>query len=322
MNSLHPYAGEAYAAAFGPPYRPLFLPEWQTHLLLRPIGRGGREDATACYPRAVIAPNADLTAGLERLRAAGAVSVVLVLDPLVAPSPARLGAGFERARPFKRHFIIDRRQGAPSFTSHHRYEIRRAERRCEVREVRLSDRLAEWTSLYGDLIERHGITGVQRFSPDYFAALARLPGLVSYAAFIEDRLVAMSLWLRHDERACSHLAAANPEGYRSGASYLLYASAIAGLKDCRWLDLGGTSGSEDDAASGLARFKRGFANDTAEAWLCGHVLDTPAYAELSRGLPATDFFPAYRQPPAPISNPAEPADRSDTAPSSAAGPAR
>lgn len=296
MTARHPYASDAYAAAFGAPFRPILLPEWQTSLLLRPIGETGREDAASCYPWTVIAPGASLTDGLRRLRESGAISVVLVLDPLSLPRSASLLSDFHVARPFKRHFIVDRQQGAPTFSSHHRYEIRRAERRCAVREIALADHLAEWTLLYGALIERHGITGIQRFSRGYFDALARLPELVVYGAFVDRRVVGMSLWLRHGERACSHLAATSDEGYRAGASYLLYAAAIEGLADCRWLDLGGTSGGEDDASSGLARFKRGFANATAEAWLCGHVLDEEAYARLSRDLPSTPFFPCYRQP--------------------------
>jgi len=296
VNCLHPYAGESYAAAFGAPYRPLWIPEWATNVLLRPIGDTGREDAMSCYPRAAVAPDARLADGLKRLRDAGAVSVVLALDPLLAPPPARLAESFRLARPFKTHFLIDRRQGAVLVSRHHRYEIRRAARGCTARKVALADHLKAWTSLYGELVERHAITGIQRFSEGYFAALAALPAVTAYAAFLEERIVAMSLWLRHGEHAYSHLSAADDAGYRLSATYLLYAEAIADLGDCRWLDLGGTAGSEDDEESGLARFKRGFANATADAWLCGQVLDEGAYAELSRGQPATAFFPAYRQP--------------------------
>lgn len=295
MSSLHPYAGESYAAAFGAPYRPLWIPEWATNVLLRPIGDTGREDAMSCYPRAAIAPEARLIDGLKRLRDAGAVSVVLALDPLLAPDPRDLATSFQFARPFKKHFLIDRRQGAVSLSRHHRYEIRRAARGCSVRKVDLAAHLKTWAALYGRLVKRHAITGIQCFSEGYFATLAALPGVTAYAAFCDEQIVAMSLWLRHGERAYSHLSAADDAGYRASATYLLYAEAIADFGDCRWLDLGGTAGSEDDDASGLARFKRGFANMTADAWLCGQVLDERAYTELSRGLPATAFFPAYRQ---------------------------
>jgi hypothetical protein len=294
VTAPHPYASEAYANAFGAPFRAFSVPEWQTSVLLRPIGETGREDAISCYPRTVFPPEARIGEGLARLREAGAVSVALAFDPLSVP--ARLTDIFHMARPFKKHFLIDRQQGAPVFSNHHRYEIRRAMRAVTVRKVALGDHLPRWTDLYRGLVERHGITGIQRFSNDYFAALARLPGLCAYAAVIDDRVVAMSLWVRHGERACSHLAAADDRGYRASATYLLYAAAIEDLTDCRWLDLGGTSGSEDEAASGLSRFKRGFANATAEAWLCGHVLDDAAYAALSQELPATTFFPSYRQP--------------------------
>jgi Acetyltransferase (GNAT) domain len=322
MSDLPPYSTDAYAAAFGAPYRPISVPEWETSLLLRPIAASSRQDATGCYPRTIIPAGAALPAGLERLRQQGAVSVVLVLDPLAAPSCSALLSAFDVARPFKRHYLFDRSQGGVAFDRHHRYEIRRAARRCHVGQVALADHLPQWISLYHALAERHAITGIQRFSGRYFAALAHLPGLVTYAAILGGRIVAMSLWLRHGERAWSHLAAADSDGYRCGASYLLYAAAIDELRDCRLLDLGGTAGSENDTRSGLARFKRGFANATADAWLCGRVLDAEAYAQLSRGLPASDFFPSYRQPDAaalsldalPLTRPDAPPDRSDTAP--------
>jgi hypothetical protein len=42
------------------------------------------------------------------------------------------------------------------------------------------------------------------------------------------------------------------------------------------------------------KFKGGFANDTADAYLCGAVLDGPRYAALSAADAAGGFFPAYR----------------------------
>lgn len=294
MSGHHPYAGEAYANAFGPPYRAFAVPEWGTSVLLRPIDMTGRVDATSCYPRSVFSSEARLADGLARLRDAGAVSVVLAVDPFFAPPD--LARAFHLARPFKTHFVIDRARGAPCFSRHHRYEIRRAERIATVHKISLVDHLSRWTELYRSLVERHHITGIQRFSPEYFAALARLPALSAYAAIAEGDMVAMSLWLRHGDWAASHLAAADERGYRLSATYLLYAAAIEDLGHCRWLDLGGTAGNDNGAASGLARFKRGFANATADAWLCGHVLDEAAYGALCRGLPATTFFPAYRQP--------------------------
>lgn len=299
MSGLAPYATHDYAAAFGPPYRPFLVPEWETSVLLRPIAGADRDDAAGCYPRTVLGSTAALPEGFHRLRQQGAVSVVLTLDPLTAPASSVLLSTCDVARPFKRHYIFDRsRGGGPSFGRHHRYEIRRAARRCDVAEVPLAHYLSEWNSLYDTLVERHCITGIQRFSKGYFAALSQLSGLVTYAARLGGRIVAMSLWLCHGEHAWSHLAAADDEGYRCGASYLLYATALEALRDCRLFDLGGTAGIENDADGGLARFKRGFANTTAEAWFCGTVLDRQAYAQMSSGVPADQFFPAYRRPDA------------------------
>jgi len=65
------------------------------------------------------------------------------------------------------------------------------------------------------------------------------------------------------------------------------------------LNFGGGAGTVDLAEDGLARFKRGFCNDLATAYLCGAVLDHDRYRELvqKKGVPPdTLFFPAYRAP--------------------------
>jgi len=290
-----PYRSPAYAHALAARGPVLPVAPWGTGVLARAIPGAGRQDATGFYPLASIAPDADLPAGLDALRAKGLVSVVGVRDPFDAPPLDRFIAAFDLCRPFKTHFVIDRVLGPPRYTDHHEAEVRRAHRRCTVAAVPLSNHLADWQRLYNGLVERHRVTGTACFSPEHFARLATLDALTAFAGVADGRIIAMALWLRGGEVAYNHLGASDAEGYRRAASYALYDAAIRHFADCRILDLGGNAGPAD-ADDGLSRFKRGFANATATAHLFGAVLDRPAYTAFCAGRPEAAHFPVYRAP--------------------------
>ena len=297
------YASMAYAATLAHVGRAIDLPEWGSAALLRDIpGAPGRLDAMGPYPLCRLAADADIGGGLRALRDAGAVSAVLVADPVAGPDAAALARYFPLCRRFKTHYLVDRRVGPAAPSKHHRDRIRRGQRHTAVRAVTLRDPAwrGHWATLYASLITRKGITGVQAFPPAAFDQLASLPGdqLTSFAAEAPDgAILAMQLWVRHGSIAYSHLTATSEAGYRVGATYAVYAAALDHFAECDVLDLGGGAGVADDPADTLASFKRGFANATAATHLCGAVLDAPAYAALS-GLRAADFFPAYRGPAA------------------------
>ena len=63
----------------------------------------GGVDAAGTYPIAVLAPGADVAAGLERLRRSGVVSITLVLDDFNRPSLDELGRCFQVINRFKTH---------------------------------------------------------------------------------------------------------------------------------------------------------------------------------------------------------------------------
>jgi hypothetical protein len=289
----HPYASEVYAEALEGLGRPVPIPEWESFVLARPI-RGGLEDGVGPYPRTPIAAEADLLAGLERLRAAGLVSLVLVPDPLASPDPARMAKTFQLCRPFKSHVLIDRAAGPYAPTKHHADRIRRGRRRCRVELVALASKMEGWGELYGGLIERHAITGPAAFSDPYFPVLAQMSQITCLAAFVGDSLAAMTLWFEHAGVAVSHLTAANALGYAHGANYALNDAAIEHFAEAQVIDLGGAAGAADDPADGLFQFKRGFGNAQIQAFLCGAVLDPARYDDLTTGRGPTSFFPAYR----------------------------
>jgi hypothetical protein len=140
------------------------------------------------------------------MQAVGAVSVVLVSDPLRGPAVETLERHFPVCRPFKTHYVIDRRAGLPTPSKHHRDKIRRGERRATARLVSLRDPVwrGHWGCLYAGLIAHRGITGLQVFSAASFDALARLPENQVLAFAAESpagEVLAMQLWIRHGDCA-------------------------------------------------------------------------------------------------------------------------
>lgn len=287
----HPYGTARYAKSLPHVGAPLAVPEWDSHVLIRPVA-GGYQDAVGPYPVTAIMPDADVEAGLARLATAGLVSIVLVVDDALRPSMDALAA-FDFATPFKTHHLHDRVLPF-AYGKHHRYEIKRARGQVQAREIALADHFDDWQRLYGELRERHDLSGVHAFPETHFRRLSDLAGIRMFGAFAEDGLVSAHLFVTHGDHAVSHLAASNVRGYKLGAAYAVNDAALEGLGGCRTINFGGGAGSDDDSSGGLARFKAGFSNRTASSLLCGKVLNRPAYEKLSAGAVTGGFFPAYR----------------------------
>jgi hypothetical protein len=287
----HPYGTERYAKSLPHVGEPFAVPEWDSHVLIRPAA-GGHQDAIGPYPVTAIMPDADVEAGLARLAAAGLVSIVLVIDDALRPPVDALGA-FDFAKPFKTHHLHDRTEPF-TYGKHHRYEIKRARGHVQAREIALADHFDDWQRLYGELQKRHDLSGVHAFPETHFRLLSDLAGNRMFGAFADDELVSAHLFVTHGDHAISHLAASNARGYKLGAAYAVNDAALEGLDGCRTINFGGGAGSGDDPSGGLARFKAGFSNCTVSSLLCGKVLDRPVYESLSADAATTDFFPAYR----------------------------
>jgi hypothetical protein len=293
VSGEHPYACALYALALADMGSRVDVPEWETFVLSRTIPGKDSRDLSGAYPLAALSPDADIEGGLDRLKASGFVSLVLVPDPLRGPARQTLSDTFDLCRPFKTHQLVDTtRSYEPS--KHHRDRIRRGMRRCDVRVVRLADHLACWTALYAGLAEKREIRGAAAFSDGYFQALARDERMTAFAAFVDEALVAMTIWFAHDGAVYNHLTASNALGYANGANFALYDTAITHFRGRGTINLGGGAGFADDPDDGLAAFKRGFANTTVEALLCGAILDPSRYSSLSAARESSGFFPAYR----------------------------
>jgi hypothetical protein len=290
---IHPYNSEAYARAFDGLAHPITLTRVGTSVLKRPILGTARHDVAGCYPLTVLPDLTGADADFAALRERGFVSLVLVADAFFSVPPDALRACFDLVRPFKSHFLHD--YGRPfAYGRHHRYEVKRARADCEVRPTSLAQQLPQWDTLYEQLCVRHGISGLHRFSPRYFERLAALPAVHALAAWHDDELLGMHLFVEHEGVAYSHLAAFSEHGYRLRAGYALNDAAIGHFRGRRLIDFGGGAGPADNAADGLTIFKRGFANRSEVFQLCGKILDGEAYAQLAAGAPAGGYFPAYR----------------------------
>lgn len=290
----HPYGSEAYARAFASVAEAVVLPSSGIWVLARPIAGTSHRDLIGCYPRTAIHPDAALDADLCHMSQLGYISLAFATDAFVHPEPTTLRELFDVCRPFKQHYLLDCRQPF-AYTKHHRYEVKRALRQCTVERIDLIEHMGTWLALYRSLVQRRTVTGLADFPDDYFNALVNIEELFVTAAKFQDEIVGIHLWMIYEQYVYSHLGASSEIGYRVGANYALYDDAIQRFGRTHQIDFGGSAGATDNPKHGLARFKQGFANSRATAYLCGKILDTDAYHALcTAGSDAADYFPAYR----------------------------
>jgi hypothetical protein len=265
----HPFCSAAYAEAQCEPYSTvLAVPAWGTHLLVRE-GPGGRRIAVGGRPFAPIDPSSDLPAGLEQLRAEGISSVSLVSDPMWSPEQPLLEEAFDTCRFFKETYLIDRAERV-RISKRHRNRINNARQRTVLEEISFSDHLDKWFELY-----RHNVANrqiAQPFSDAYFERLGSLPGMRTFAVWVDGEIVTMTTWFHHQDIFYFHDSASSPEGHAAAASYVSFSHAVETSTDCRYVFLGGGAEYFDDRLDGLARFKRGFSNRTAAFHLCSAIL--------------------------------------------------
>jgi hypothetical protein len=293
---LHP----AYAASLSEFGLPRLLPRCSGWILDRQIPNSDQLDAMGCYPLFACHDWSQLNIDLEDIGSSGLVCLSVVTDPFGEYKPADLSECFpELARPFKEHFVVDLSRTPETFIhSHHQRNVRKA-----LRELRVQvcdnpiDYLQEWTTLYAELIERHGIAGLTAFSRESFAKQLRVPGIVMLRALYNGATVGMLLWYEQGNRAYYHLGAYNSRGYEAGASFALFDYAIRYFSESgyAWLNLGSGAGV-GTSEQGLTRFKQGWSTGVRTAYFCGRVFDKEAYQRIleQRAVPETQYFPAYR----------------------------
>lgn len=294
------YGHPAYAASLSEFGRPRHLQLSNGWLLERPVPDCSGRDAMGCYPLFVCSDWSRLSADLEEI-GDDLICISLVTDPFGEYDVTYLRECFPDVTiPFKEHFLVDLSRPLNTFVhSHHRRNARWALGQLQVeRCVNPIDFLADWIVLYGELIERHNITGLAAFSGASFAKQLVVPGMVAFRAVYNDATVGMVLWYEQDNRAYYHLAAYSPAGYEMRASFALfdYSLRYFAERGFAWLNLGSGAGISS-GEQGLTRFKQGWSTGTRTAYFCGRIFDQPRYAEImrTRQIAASDYFPAYRK---------------------------
>lgn len=294
------YAHSDYAASLAEFGRPRRLPRSGGWILERSIPGYSERDGAGCYPLFSCLDWSQLRADLDDLKGE-LVSVVLVADPFGDYEVEYLKDCFgDVVVPFKQHFVTDLSRAPASFVgAHHLRNVRRALRAITIEECRNpSDFIGDWVALYNVLIEKHGIKGIAAFSRQSFAKQLSVPGLVALRAVRDGATVGIVLWYVQGEVAYYHLGAYSDEGYELRASFGLFNYSIEyfAQRGLAWLCLGGAAGAKSGVASGLSRFKEGWATGVRQAYFCGRIFDRESYDKIlkARNIPPTEYFPAYR----------------------------
>ncbi|TDR57276.1 hypothetical protein DFP85_10191 [Halomonas ventosae] len=294
MNSgyMHPLYAESFRE-FGNPYELEHSGGWA---LERAIPNTDRHDAIGLYPLFCCKAWSALGRDLEAKRGQW-VSFSMVTDPFGGYNRSILEETFDFVMPYKNHYVVDTSQALEKFVSKsHRANAKRALRKMDV-EVCTdpTSYIEEWIKLYSVLAKKHDIKGLSAFSRDAFEKQLKVPGIVMFRAVSGGETVGLDLWYVQGDVAQGHLVAFNGEGYTLGASYATKWTMLEYFSGkVAWVNLGGLPGGGDESSSGLAHFKKGWANTTKTVYFCGKILDRRAYNSLSSGTSNTTFFPAYR----------------------------
>lgn len=296
---LFGYQHPAYLRSLAEVGEAQFLSRSRGWILRRTIPGSEASDGMGAYPLFSCEEWERLEEDLKELEGR-LVSITAVADPFGRFQSEQIRKAFPHlTQPYKEHFIMDLAGSREkSVSEHHRRNARHALDRVTIERCDPSAIEREWIALYGMLIDRHRIEGIAAFSPKSLAMQLRVPGLLALRAI--DSLgatVGMTLWYACDERAYYHLAACSPRGYELKAAFALFWRAWEELaaQGVRWVNLGAGAGITNDSQDGLSRFKRGWATTTRTAWLCGRILNPAAYRSLTNA-PASQYFPAYRDP--------------------------
>ncbi|MBA4150017.1 MAG: GNAT family N-acetyltransferase [Verrucomicrobia bacterium] len=278
---------------------PAELPRSGGNYLQRRISETGYVDGMGAYPLFTCERWNKLP---EDLRSIGRklVSFSAVLDPFGHYNESSLREYFpDVVLPFKKHFVVNFNRPL-TVCSHHLRNARKAAGQLDVELSRNPSLwLQEWITLYDQLVQRHRIGDIRRFSYCSFTRQLKIPGMIALRAVHDGVTVGMLLFLVQNETVYYHLGAYSADGYRMNASSGLFSAAIDFFRTqgFSWMTLGAGAGMANTPDDGLARFKSGWSNETRIAYFCGRILNPEAYADIvrERNILPTPYFPAYRK---------------------------
>lgn len=292
------HAHPSYAEALAEFGKPRELPRCRAWVLEREISDTSYRDAMGCYPLFSCQDWSGLKEDLDVL-STDLVSLAMVPDPFGNYQLSDLKAGFDFVKPFKEHVVIALQEPwEMRVDRHHRYMCRRALRNMEVcRCENPQDCLEDWVRLYGQLVAKHQIRGMRTFSRRSLSLQLDVPGASFFVAVRSAQIIGALLLYQQADVAYAQLTAVSEEGYKLGASYALFWTAMQYYADkVRWFNLSGVPGVNDAGGEGLRWFKQGWSKETRTAYFCGRVFDREVYDTLveAKGVSADGYFPAYR----------------------------
>lgn len=242
----------------------------------------------------------DIADDLAGLAAAGAVSLTLVSDPFFGPRIERLTEAFDIVRPLKTLFVNNPNRKL-KLGEQHRRNTNKALAVCTVSRADLAKNAELCASIYTDFAVARGFVASRLFPVEHFRRLALVPGAELHLVEVGTDVVGFHIWMMHSGVVYSHLTALTAEGRARRGGYALSMFALDAFRNHDKIVFGGSAGVTDTPNDGLARFKSGFANETAESILCGKIVRPDDYRALSGEITddqqsGAGFFPKYRQP--------------------------
>ena len=181
----------------------------------------------------------------------------------------------------------------------HRRGVRKALREgVEVRVRRAPERLDDFVELYEESMRRHEAVAFYFFPKAYWQALAGplRDRLVRFDAHRDGVLLASQLHLSSPPWLHYHLGAATDEGFRLGASKLLFHESARWAREEGYSEFhlgSGLGGGENS----LWQFKQRFSPHPGREFSIGKIVhDEEAYRALGGDPDAAGFFPFYRAP--------------------------
>lgn len=296
------YLSKQYASSFEEFGEPLLLPRSGGWILVRKIPGTMSHDAMGLYPLLFCTEWEALQADLQQV-SGEIVSFSAVTDPLADPPLEDWRSWAHIVRPYKTHYVADLSQPLESFVS--KSNLRGARRALESLRVEInpwdaSANLDSWSRLYRELVRRHDIKGLQKFSRNAFRHQLSVPGIVYVQALLDGCPVGANIVYLQDQVSYGHLSAFSQAGYESRAPAAIKWTLLRYLSTrVKVHSLGGGAGVKTSNNDGLVAYKKSWTNSTRVAHFLGVVTNPEAYADLLRTRTtgsgdATSFFPAYR----------------------------
>jgi len=295
------YGSLAYGKGFQEFGEVITLPRSRIQVLKRSICEN-HSDLVGLYPFSVCGNWTRVDDDLAFMRETGAVSIVLVADPFTGQEALERLSHWTVCSQLKTHFIVHLKEDWKALRAKNTRNNANQGLRLQTVEVVENplEYAEEFWELYQHTIERHAVSGIQRFSFRAIECQLKAEGVVLVVAKRGHAVCGAMISYNHGETGHLHLVGQTSEGFSIRTSYALIHRSLEVLESlgCDEVNLGGSAGAADDPTDGLYRFKSRWTRHRRQSVLCGEILDHRAYDVMvdRSGCPPGSFFPRYRAP--------------------------